>query len=43
MADTAQSALEIVLGVGTCTMPTLANRMTWAPLDDQLSHFAWDG
>ena len=40
---TAQNALEIVLGVGTYTMSTLANRMTRAPLDDQLSQFAWDG
>ncbi len=36
-------AVEVVLGVGTCTMSTLANRMTQAPLDEQLSPFAWDG
>jgi alkylhydroperoxidase family enzyme len=40
---TAQNALEIVLGVGAYTMSTLANRMTRAPLGDQLSQFAWDG
>lgn len=36
-------AVEVVLGVGTYTMSTLANRMTQAPLDEQLSPFAWDG
>ena len=40
---TAQNALEVVLGVGTYTMSTLANRMTQAPLDEQLSPFAWEG
>ena len=40
---TAQNALEVVLGVGTYTMSTLANRMTQAPLDEQLSPFARDG
>ena len=40
---TAQNALEVVLGVGTYTMSALANRMTRAPLDEQLSPFAWDG
>jgi alkylhydroperoxidase family enzyme len=39
---TRQNALEVVLGVGTYTMSTLANRLTGAPLDDQLSGFAWD-
>ena len=34
---TRQNALEVVLGIGTYTMSTLANRLTGAPLDDQLS------
>jgi AhpD family alkylhydroperoxidase len=38
---TRQQALEVVLGIGTYTMSTLANRLTDAPLDDQLSAFAW--
>ena len=37
---TSQNALEVVLGVGTYTMSTLANRLTRAPLDDQLTAFA---
>jgi AhpD family alkylhydroperoxidase len=37
---TRQNALEVVLGIGTYTMSTLANRLTRAPLDDQLSAFA---
>jgi AhpD family alkylhydroperoxidase len=37
---TRQNALEVVLGIGTYTMSTLANRLTGAPLDDQLSAFA---
>jgi AhpD family alkylhydroperoxidase len=37
---TRQNALEVVLGIGTYTMSTLANRLTDAPLDDQLSAFA---
>ena len=37
---TAQNALEIVLGIGTYTMSTLANRLTGAPVDDQLAAFA---
>jgi AhpD family alkylhydroperoxidase len=40
---TRQNALEVVLGIGTYTMSTLANRLTDAPLDDQLSVFAWQG
>jgi len=31
-----QNALEVVLGIGTYTMSTLANRLTGAPVDDQL-------
>ena len=38
---TRQNALEVVLGIGTYTMSTLANRLTAAPLDDQLGAFAW--
>jgi hypothetical protein len=30
-----------VLGIGTYTMSTLANRLTGAPLDEQFSEFAW--
>jgi AhpD family alkylhydroperoxidase len=37
---TIRNALEVVLGVGTYTMSTLANRMTRAPLDYQLSTLA---
>jgi AhpD family alkylhydroperoxidase len=40
---TAQNALEVVLGIGAYTMSTLANRLTRAPLDEQLRAFAWDG
>jgi AhpD family alkylhydroperoxidase len=38
---TSQNALEVVLGVGTYTMSTLANRLTGAPVDDQLAAYAW--
>jgi AhpD family alkylhydroperoxidase len=38
---TSQNALEVVLGIGAYTMSTLANRMTDAPLDEQLAPFAW--
>jgi AhpD family alkylhydroperoxidase len=37
---TTEHALEVVLGIGTYTMSTLANRLTGAPVDDQLSAFA---
>lgn len=37
---TAQNALEVVVGIGTYTMSTLANRLTAAPVDDQLRQFA---
>ncbi|HJP72995.1 MAG TPA: carboxymuconolactone decarboxylase family protein [Pseudonocardiaceae bacterium] len=37
---TTQNALEVVLGIGTYTMSTFANRLTKAPLDDQLALFA---
>ena len=39
---TGQNALEVVLGIGTYTLSTLANRLTAAPVDEQLSAFAWD-
>ncbi|HWE89020.1 MAG TPA: carboxymuconolactone decarboxylase family protein [Pseudonocardiaceae bacterium] len=38
---TSQNALEVVLGIGTYTMSTFANRLVRAPLDDQLTPFAW--
>jgi AhpD family alkylhydroperoxidase len=37
---TRQNALEVVLGIGTYTMSTLANRMTRSPVDEQLAAFA---
>ena len=37
---TPRSALEVILGIGAYTMSTLANRLTRAPLDPQLSQFA---
>ena len=37
---TSRNALEVVLGIGAYTMSTLANRLTGAPVDDQLSAFA---
>jgi AhpD family alkylhydroperoxidase len=37
---TKQNALEVVLGIGTYTMSTLANRLTGAPVDPQLAAFA---
>jgi AhpD family alkylhydroperoxidase len=37
---TEQNALEVVLGIGAYTMSTLANRLTGAPVDEQLSEFA---
>ncbi|NCL75950.1 hypothetical protein [Rhodococcus sp. YH1] len=38
---TARNALEVVLGVGTFTLSTLANRLTAAELDPPLAPFAW--
>jgi alkylhydroperoxidase family enzyme len=37
---TEQNALEVVLGIGTYTMSTLANRLTGAPVDAALLQFA---
>lgn len=39
---TPQNALEVVLGIGAYTMSTLANRMIGAPLNEQLTPFAWN-
>ncbi|MGW7053435.1 carboxymuconolactone decarboxylase family protein [Streptomyces sp. NPDC054887] len=39
---TPQNALEVVLGIGAYTMSTLANRMTAAPLDEQLTAYGWE-
>jgi AhpD family alkylhydroperoxidase len=38
---TTRNALEVVLGVGTYTMSTLANRLTGAPVDGPLAAHAW--
>ncbi|MEV6792833.1 carboxymuconolactone decarboxylase family protein [Streptomyces sp. NPDC051320] len=40
---TAQNALEVVLGIGTYTLSTFANRLTGAPIDEQLAAFAPEG
>jgi AhpD family alkylhydroperoxidase len=37
---TRRNALEVVLGVGAYTLSTLANRLTGAPVDEQLRAFA---
>ena len=37
---TSQNALEVVLGIGEYTLSTFANRMTGAPIDEQLAAFA---
>jgi AhpD family alkylhydroperoxidase len=37
---TRRNALEVVLGIGTFTLSTLANRMIAAPLDEPLRAFA---
>jgi len=36
---TRRNALEVVLGIGTYTMSTLANRLTGAPVDKQLEPY----
>jgi AhpD family alkylhydroperoxidase len=38
---TRRQALEVVLGIGTYTMSTFANRLTRAPIDEPLTAFAW--
>ena len=37
---TRRNALEVVLGIGAYTLSTLANRLTGAPVDNQLRAFA---
>jgi AhpD family alkylhydroperoxidase len=37
---TTRNALEVVFGIGTYTMSTLANRLTGAPVDEQLAAYA---
>jgi alkylhydroperoxidase family enzyme len=37
---TRRNALEVVLGIGALTLSTLANRLTGAPVDEQLRAFA---
>lgn len=37
---TAQNALDVVLGIGTYTLSTFANRLTGAPVDPRFSAFA---
>ena len=37
---TRRNALEVVLGIGAYTLSTLANRLTGAPVDEELSAFA---
>ena len=37
---TRRNALEVVLGIGTYTLSTLANRLTGAPVDEELRAFA---
>jgi AhpD family alkylhydroperoxidase len=39
---TAEQALEVVLGIGTYTLSTFANRLTAAPLDAALAEYAWE-
>lgn len=38
---TARQALEVVLGIGTYSMSTIANKLTRAPLDEPMTPFAW--
>ena len=38
---TDRNALEVVLGIGTYTLSTFANRLTKAPLDDAFAAHAW--
>ncbi|WP_410572042.1 carboxymuconolactone decarboxylase family protein [Amycolatopsis sp. cmx-4-61] len=38
---TPRNALEVVLGIGTYTLSTYANRLTRAPLDDVFAEHAW--
>ncbi|MFG1645214.1 carboxymuconolactone decarboxylase family protein [Amycolatopsis sp. NPDC049252] len=38
---TPRNALEVVLGIGTYTLSTFANRLTGAPLDEIFADHAW--
>lgn len=40
---TPEQALEVVLGIGTYTLSTFANRLTAAELDAPLADYAWQG
>ncbi|HET9079849.1 MAG TPA: hypothetical protein VFO01_04960 [Trebonia sp.] len=37
---TRRNALEVVTGIGAYTLSTLANRLTGAPVDEELKAFA---
>ncbi|MGH3862288.1 carboxymuconolactone decarboxylase family protein [Actinokineospora sp.] len=39
---THRNALDVVLGVGTYTLSTFANRLTAAPLDAEFEPYRWD-
>lgn len=36
-----RAALDVVLGIGTYTLSTFANRLTRAPLDEPFEQYAW--
>jgi alkylhydroperoxidase family enzyme len=38
---TPRNALEVVLGIGTYTLSTFANRLVGAPLDDAFAPHTW--
>ncbi|HKN55935.1 MAG TPA: carboxymuconolactone decarboxylase family protein [Amycolatopsis sp.] len=38
---TPRNALEVVLGIGTYTLSTFANRLTQAPVDEAFAEHAW--
>jgi len=38
---TTRNALEVVLGIGTYTLSTFANRLTGAPLDEAFAAHEW--
>ncbi|MGQ0840162.1 carboxymuconolactone decarboxylase family protein [Actinokineospora sp.] len=40
---TQRAALEVVLGIGTYTLSTFANRLTGAPLDPPFEPYRWPG
>ncbi|MBM7776029.1 AhpD family alkylhydroperoxidase [Actinokineospora baliensis] len=40
---TRRNALEVVLGIGTYTMSTFANRLTGAKLDAAFENYRWEG